>query len=354
MPVIAPLWQTDPIRYLLNDKYPLHYTISPFDNKLSVPESNKVALQEIEAFRKSLEQKSLDEINILVAEARNREVERYRKLAEKTEAEAFYNQPHSNADFSYWSRLSYWTLEEAVALSLGKHPWIVKWEKIKSFQTSSPFVAKYAAKHEEVRRANVMGQLWESTIPFVFVKWASRVGFQMPEELKSQVLTLGVQVLDWKEAFEKEVVEKAKVVSDLANSNQKILEAMRDHKATIEKSSKDSNELSNNYKIVLENKEKFIAILQRENESLKAVKPLSTKEPKSEPTPRERESLLKLILGMAIDGYGYDPKATKSTQIKAIADHLLTRGLRIDEDTVRKYLNEAKAFFADAITELKD
>lgn len=354
MALNLPLWQSNPVQYLLDDKFPFNKLLGLKQPNLNTGKSDEIAIQEVADFRKTLEQKSRDEINILVAEARNREFERLRKHAEKTEAEAFYNQPQSSADVSYWSRLSYWTLEEAVALSLGKNPWIVKWEKLKSFQTSSPFVAKYAAKHEEVRRAKVMGQLWESTIPFVFVKWASRVGFQMPEELKSQVLALGVQVLDWKEAFEKEVVEKAKIESDLVNANQKILEAMRDHSATIEKSSKDSTELSKNYKIVLENKDKFIATLQREIESLKAVKPLSTIVPKSEPTPRERESLLKLILGMAIDGYGYDPKATKSTQIKAIADHLLTRGLRIDEDTVRKYLNEAKAFFADAITELKD
>ncbi len=312
MPVISPLWQTDPIRYLLNDKYPLHYTISPFDNKLSVPESNKVALQEIEAFRKSLEQKSLDEINILVAEARNREVERYRKLAEKTEAEAFYNQPHANADFSYWSRLSYWTLEEAVALSLGKHPWIVKWEKIKSFQTSSPFVAKYAAKHEEVRRAKAMGQLWDSTIPLVFTKWANRVGFEMPNELTSSVVALGPQVLDWKTAYEQEVVEKAKVEISLKDINEKMLQMMRDNTAFIEKMNTDSSKLIEGYQKSIAQRDQFIADQKREIALLKTVKPVAAKNQKPELGQRERDSLLKLILGIAITGYSYDPKATRS------------------------------------------
>lgn len=348
MPVIVPPWQTDPIQYLLNDKYPLNYIISLKGTSPNPTRSEEAAYKEIVDFRESLEEKSRDEIVLLVEEARQREVERQRLYDEKTEAEAFFNQPSSNADFGYWSRISYWTLEEGVALSLVKNPWVVNWEKLKAHKTKSPFIVKYAAKHEEVRRAKVMGQLWDSTIPFVFVKWASRVGFEMPEELTSQVLALGVQILDWKDAFEKEVVEKAKVESDLASANQKILEAMRDHSATIEKSSKDRTELSNNYKIVIENKDKFIAILQRENESLKAVKPLSTKEPKSEPTPRERESLLKLILGMAIKGYVYDPKATKSKEVKDIANDLLAVGLALDEDTVRKYLNEAKALFPDS------
>ncbi len=68
MPVIAPLWQTDPIRYLLNDKYPLYYTISLSNNEQSLPESNKVALQEMEDFHKSLEEKPFDILAVLVDE----------------------------------------------------------------------------------------------------------------------------------------------------------------------------------------------------------------------------------------------------------------------------------------------
>jgi hypothetical protein len=348
------LWQTNPIQYLLNDKFPFNKLLGQNDLNLSVGKSDKIAIQQVADFRKALEEKSRDEIVLLIAEARHREAERHRLHSEKMEAESFFNQPSANADFGYWSRISYWTLEEGVALSFGKNPWIVKWEKLKNHNVASPLIPKYAAKHEEVRRAKAMGQLWESTIPFVFIKWASRVGFEMPEELTSQVLALGVQGLDWKEAFEKEVVEKAKIESDLANANQKIFEMMREYGAALEKSSKDTTEISNTYQVAIEKKDKFIAILQREIDSLKVIKPLTAKRPKSEPTPRERESLLKLTLGMAIDGYGYDPKATKSIQIKAIADHLLTRGLRIDEDTVRKYLNEAKVLFADAITEQKN
>ena len=58
--------------------------------------------------------------------------------------------------------------------------------------------------------------------------------------------------------------------------------------------------------------------------------------------PRERNTLLNLILGMAIDAYAYDPKAQKSPTPKEIADALSEReGLKISDDTVRKYLNEA-------------
>ena len=57
---------------------------------------------------------------------------------------------------------------------------------------------------------------------------------------------------------------------------------------------------------------------------------------------RERETLLKLLIGMAIVGYRYDPAAAKSTALKDIADDLASLGISIDTDTVRKYLKEAE------------
>lgn len=57
---------------------------------------------------------------------------------------------------------------------------------------------------------------------------------------------------------------------------------------------------------------------------------------------KERNSLLKIIIGMAVDGYGYDPKASRSPAAREISACLLTRGISVDEDTIRKWLNQAK------------
>lgn len=56
---------------------------------------------------------------------------------------------------------------------------------------------------------------------------------------------------------------------------------------------------------------------------------------------RERQSLLKMILGMAKAKYRYDPAARASETHQAIADDLAKQGLAIDVDTVRKWLKTA-------------
>ena len=56
---------------------------------------------------------------------------------------------------------------------------------------------------------------------------------------------------------------------------------------------------------------------------------------------RERDTLLKLIIGMAVQGYKYDPTAARSPVPKEITDDLSALGISIDGDTVRKYLKEA-------------
>jgi len=55
----------------------------------------------------------------------------------------------------------------------------------------------------------------------------------------------------------------------------------------------------------------------------------------------ERNTLLKLVIGMAVKGYSYDPEASKSGVPKEIVDDLANLGIAITDDTVRRYLKEA-------------
>jgi len=58
---------------------------------------------------------------------------------------------------------------------------------------------------------------------------------------------------------------------------------------------------------------------------------------------RERQTAHKLILGMALGGYGYDPKAERSGIVTEIVNDLAQRGISVTDDTVRKWLKEAAA-----------
>ncbi|WP_119324598.1 hypothetical protein [Capsulimonas corticalis] len=65
--------------------------------------------------------------------------------------------------------------------------------------------------------------------------------------------------------------------------------------------------------------------------------------------PRERDTFLKLIGGMAAGGYGYDPQASRSSIVKEIHDDLARQGIALDLDTIRNKLKEASRLTADAL-----
>lgn len=56
---------------------------------------------------------------------------------------------------------------------------------------------------------------------------------------------------------------------------------------------------------------------------------------------RERETALKLIIGMAMAGYKYNPRMNKNTAIADITNDLDKLGIAVSDDTIRKWLNEA-------------
>ena len=66
---------------------------------------------------------------------------------------------------------------------------------------------------------------------------------------------------------------------------------------------------------------------------------------------RERDSLLRLVIGMAVKGYSYDPKLTRSDKILEIKKDLEDTGIGLDADTVRKWLRQAAELLPPRETE---
>ncbi|MDF0605747.1 hypothetical protein HZU77_008790 [Neisseriaceae bacterium TC5R-5] len=56
---------------------------------------------------------------------------------------------------------------------------------------------------------------------------------------------------------------------------------------------------------------------------------------------KERESLYKIIIGLAIGGYRYDPSAKRNMLLADMRKDIEKVGLTIDDDTLRKWLIKA-------------
>jgi hypothetical protein len=68
------------------------------------------------------------------------------------------------------------------------------------------------------------------------------------------------------------------------------------------------------------------------------------KNPKPSLGTKERDTLLKMVIGLAKVGWKYDPKANKSGVPQEIADDLAEIGIQLDVDTVRKWLKESAGY----------
>jgi hypothetical protein len=303
-------WVEDPIEYLVSIKFPLetayrgHRTFK-----------REKYIESATSYRDELRKLSRAQILERAEAVAISEAEKTAKALAEEDESRFFNSPSARADIDHWSRMSMWTLDQAVALSLDRDPRIVNWESIKRYRPQSYFVAEFEARLMLVASARDAGQLWDSTIPNLFLAWAQRMRFEVPAHLAGAIRALGIQIADWKTLFD-------------------------DQKEIADRAAEETARLQNLYAGALAQlgaKQERVGVLEA---TLKGeqYKPVQDRELKT----RERESLLKLVIGMALAGYKYDPKAARSPVIIEIADDLAKAGVALDSDTVRKYLQEAR------------
>jgi hypothetical protein len=143
-------------------------------------EQRLAALAELEAYEAELRGKSADEVRALYeAERRRQRGERRRKRQARAQAEErgrFFNRPGAGADFLQWSKAAYWTLDEGVALLLGRAPELVSWASVRDYAQLSPFVRQYAQVRDLAVRARERAQLARRNEPRAFLDWAKRSG----------------------------------------------------------------------------------------------------------------------------------------------------------------------------------
>lgn len=294
----------DPIDFLVHRKFPhphqrYGYRTGdvrgvPFSSR-ALPSDEDERSKEREQYRIELGSLPPEELQALV-DLENEKVDaEWKARSDYEENQRVFNKPDAVADFDYWSRMPHWTLDEALALSFGKAPEVVSWKVVQPHIQVSQFARNYARRRELAVRALQWKQLSDPVLPGIFITWAKRTQFEFPTELEAAVAANGQVIEDWKSLYDKLC----------ASINERIGECTR---------------------------------LRRELEALKSQRAISA-EAKPLLT-RERDSLLKLVVGMAVQGYGFQPREARSPVPSEIASDLNQLGIGLDVDTVRKYLKE--------------
>lgn len=110
-------------------------------------------------------------------------------LEELDEAARWFNLPSVAANFQRWAKEPLWTVDEAVALSLGRDPESVTWDEIKAYSTSS-FVAEFARRRGRMARAIAAGDMKLNNgamRPHLFLEWGRAWDVPFPDELRMAV-----------------------------------------------------------------------------------------------------------------------------------------------------------------------
>ncbi len=209
------------------------------------------------------------------------------------------------ADLEYWSKMPYWSLNEALALSFG-------WEPNRQAELTSAPLA-YVRHQELILRAHKTAALTDPINPADFVQWVLAQDLPFPSALAEAISLRHRNQPNWKAEAE-QWKEKERLAS----------EAFDYHKAQSAK------------------KSQLIAKLEEEIQALKAAAS-STLEPKSLSRQKSFNTLLKLVGGMAMALYNYNPHERRSDTIRQIQNDLDLKGINLDADTIRKWVKEGAA-----------
>jgi hypothetical protein len=189
-------------------------------------------------------------------------------------------------------------------------------------------VTQYARRRDLALRAVTWKQLFDPVLPGIFLAWAKRTDIAVPPELIEAVQNRGAQIADWKSLYDNAVeAHKHAIASAEANA--------ANWKEMYEKAIAALKKEHSEWLSLAEEKSTYIAAL----EARIAEQPISL--PEQDIGTRARESLLKLLIGMAVGAYAYDPKVARSDRPAEIAADLERAGVPLDVDTVRKWLREA-------------
>lgn len=312
----------DPIKYLVYRRFPDACLLAKIVNVMPIQKSSGSQVSynptfeshkwpnlspEAEDYRKELMAFDKQKIERLYKEELKNEYN-------ENDQKRFFNETDADADFDFWSKASHWTLDECIALTFGKDPRVVTWIELKKILSyTSPFVEKFIEIRDLTTRAKQWQKLFDPVLPGIYIGWARQNDIPFPQELVDMVVARGNHIPDWKKSYDTLLLAK--------------------------------NEYSEQVKLLLEKRDTVEKFLKDRISQLELEPPKTPKQghviTEKSLTVRERETVLKLIIGMAISGYSYKPKDSKSPVSKEIEGDLDILGISVSDDTIRKWLKEA-------------
>lgn len=93
----------------------------------------------------------------------------------------------AQADFSAWSKCPVWTMEEAVALFLGRDPETFRWIDAEPWIPRSRRIRQAAMLRRQLEGSVALGRLKPKELPATVIDWASSHGLRFPRELQEFV-----------------------------------------------------------------------------------------------------------------------------------------------------------------------
>lgn len=231
--------KTNPVEFLVERKFPdarklrIPPPITRSGSSRGTVDSDyrQKRLKEIDDYKAKLHAMPHQELMELFEAEREKDRQERAVKAEEEEKKRFFNLPAAEADFDHWSRATYWTLEEAIALSFGKAPERVDWNRLKksNYYPPSPFIEKYRKVRDLALRAKNFRQLYDPCLPSIFLAWARRSKIDVPTALVERIQAQGIDIADWKDLYDN-LKEK---YDSLVKTNSALSQQLEHHKAPI-------------------------------------------------------------------------------------------------------------------------
>ncbi|MEH6742680.1 hypothetical protein [Hyphomonas sp.] len=258
-------------------------------------------------------------------------VEDRKRIREEIDAGLFFNAPIAFADYRRWARHLTWTVEQCVALSLGRSPNVLSWEALKSAGDEawrSDLGKEFLARMEIAWNWISIGQLTPEATPGEYLTWLKSVRLDCPPKLIETIQTFGNEIIDWKErseALKGDVEQLREEVGSLFQENQQWAIAYDNLQST---SARGIEELQ--------------ARLAQAELALKVSgldeAPINESDT---PDPRALKSLHKIIYAMAVKKYHFDATQEEWPAVTKILNDLELEGLPMSRKALRGHLKRS-------------